>query len=115
MTAWNAIRAWTTVIDWELLSHFRANPIYIFATGIIWLTLGIALIFLLLKGNRLAPACGLILSTLYVLWYWIDRLTFQPSPEPNIIFSIVVSIVGLLIFNANLFWPSSRAFFKETQ
>src|SRR5262249_1700026 len=112
MTAWNGIRAWTAVIDWELLSHFRANPIYIFVTGITWLILGILLIFILLKAGRLpyghyiAPTCGLVLSILYVFWYWIDRLALQPSPEPNIAFSIVVSIVSLLIFDINLFWPS---------
>ncbi len=115
ITVWNGIRIWTTIADWEFLSRFRANPIYTFATGITWLAMGIALIALLLKGSRAAPACGLIASTLYVLWYWVDRLVLQPSPEPNIAFSTVVSFVGFLIFNIILFWPSSRAFFKETQ
>ena len=119
ITVWSGIRAWMAVVNWELLLRFRANPIYIFATGIIWVINGIALIAILLKGSRIpcghyvTPACGLVLSIAYVLWYWVDRLAVQVFPATNITFSIVVSIVGLVIFNINLFWPSSRAFFKE--
>ena len=115
ITTWNGIRAWTAVTDWELLSRFRANPIYTFTTGITWLVLGIGLGVTLLRGSRIAPACGLFLSLLYVLWYWVDRLAIQASPTTNIPFSIIGSTVGLLIFNIILFWPSSQAFFKETQ
>ena len=114
ITAWNSIRAWSAAANWELLSRFRANPVYIFTTGIIWLVVGIALIILLIKGSRFALICALTASILYVLWYWADRLVIQASPAPNIPFSLVVSIIGLIIFNANLFWPSSRTFFKET-
>jgi len=125
ITVWNGIRAWTAVANWEPLSRFRANPIYIFATGILWVIVGSALIITLLKGSRIPhilrvlrgrdviPACGLVLSITYVLWYWVDRLAIQVFPATNVTFSIVVSIVGLVIFNTNLFWPSSRAFFKE--
>jgi hypothetical protein len=125
ITVWSGIRAWAAIVNCELLSRFRANPIYVFATGILWIIVGSALIFTLLKGSRIpytlrvlrghdvVPACGLVLSITYILWYWVDRLAIQIFPATNITFSIVVSIVGLVIFNANLFWPSSRAFFKE--
>lgn len=113
MTTWNGIRAWTTLTNWDILSRFRANPSYIFATGIVWFMIGIVLIILFLKRNRIAPACGLTLSILYLLWYWVDRLVIQAYPAPNIVFSIIVSIILLITFNANLFWPSSQAFFKH--
>jgi hypothetical protein len=119
ITVWSGIRAWTAAVNWELLSRFRANPIYIFATGILWVITGIALTVVILKGrcipsgHYVTPACGLVLSIAYVLWYWVDRLAIQVFPATNITFSIIVSIVGLVIFNINLFWPSSRAFFKE--
>jgi hypothetical protein len=115
ITVWNGIRAWTTFANWELLTRFRANPAYIFATGIFWFVLGVALIVLILKGSRITPLCGFAVCILYILWYWVDRLFLQVSPVTNIPFSIVVSIIGLVIFNISLFWPSSRAFFKETQ
>jgi len=126
ITVWNGIRVWMAGVNWELLSRFRANPIYISATGITWLIVGMALLVILargsripytlrvLRGHKVAPVCGLILSASYVLWYWIDRLAIQAFPTTNVTFSIVVSIIGLVIFNANLFWPSSRAFFEET-
>jgi len=115
MTAWNGLRAWAAVANWDILSRFRANPTYIFATGIFWLVVGISLIVLLLKSSRVAPACGLAASVLYLAWYWVDRLMIQAMPETNIPFSIVVSASVLILFNLHLFWPSSQAFFKESQ
>lgn len=115
MTVWEGIRVWTAFTNWEILSRFRANPIYIFATGIIWFILGIVLILLIFKGHRYTLASGFALSLLYALWYWLDRLVIQVTPAPNITFSIVVTIITLVVFNTILFWPSSRAFFKELQ
>ena len=115
MTAWNGIRAWATVSNWENLSRFRANPIYIFSTGSIWFILGAVLMILIFKGYRHTPILGLIVSILYLTWYWVDRTFIQIAPAPNIPFSIVVSIVTLIVFNTILFWPSAQAFFKETQ
>lgn len=115
MTVWNGIRAWTVIANWDLLSRFNANPTYIFLTGIIWLVIDLVLIVILLRGSRLTLVFGLVASILYIIWNWVDKLVIQASPASNIPFSIVVSITGFLIFNTFLFWPSSRAFFKEMQ
>ncbi len=115
MTAWSAVRAWTSLANWEILTQFKANPFYIFATGIIWFILGIVLILLIFKGYRHTLAFSLIASLVYAVWYWFDRLFMQVTPAPNIAFSITGTIITLVIFNTILFWPSSQAFFKETQ
>lgn len=115
LTAWSGIRAWETIGSWQMLSRFSANPFYIFATGIIWFILGIALIFLIFKGNRHTLVITLALSLLYTLWYWLDRLAIQALPAPNVPFSLMITIITLVIFNSILFWPSSQAFFKEPQ
>jgi hypothetical protein len=115
MTAWGGIRFWATLVNWEILSRFRANVFYIFATGIIWFILGGILLVLIFKGHPRTLIIGPLLALLYAGWYWFDRLVMQISPAENGIFSIIVTAVLLIIFHIILFWPSSQAFFKETQ
>ncbi len=115
ITVWDGLRAWTAFADWEILTRFKSNPFYIFATGIIWFILGATLLVLIFKGYRHTLAFGLILSIVYALWYWLDRFTMQATPAQNAPFSIAVTIFILIVFNTILFWPSSQAFFKETQ
>jgi hypothetical protein len=115
ITVWDGIRAWTALTNWEIISRFHANPFYIFATGSIWFILGTLLLLLIFKGSRHTLLFGLILSILYALWYWFDRILVQVVPAPNLPFSITVTAITLIIFNIILFWPSARAFFKETQ
>lgn len=115
MTAWVGIRAWAALVNWDTLATFRANPIYIFATGLIWFILGAVLTALIFKGSRHALVVGPVFAILYVLWFWLDRLFVQVTPAPNGIFNVIVTAVMLIIFHLFLFWPSSQAFFKETQ
>jgi hypothetical protein len=115
ITVWDGIRAWTALANWEIISRFHGNPFYIFATGSIWFILGIVLLLLIFKGSRHTLLFGLVFSILYALWYWFDRLFIQVVPTPDLTFSITVTLITLAIFNGILFWPSSQAFFKETQ
>ena len=115
ITAWDGLRAWTALADWEILIRFKSNPFYIFATGIIWFILGATLLVLIFKGYRHTLAFALISSILYALWCWFDRFIMQVTPAQNVPFSIAVTIFILIVFNTILFWPSSQAFFKETQ
>lgn len=116
MTTWEGLRAVVAAADRELLSTYDANPAYIITTGLVWFLAGLALLAAFMTGKRYSPLAGLILSMLYIIWYWVDRLAIQVSPARNLAFSAVVSTLLLLVFNAALFWPSSRAFFtKETR
>lgn len=115
ITAWGGIRLWAALVNWEILSRFRANVVYIFATGIIWFILGVILLVLIFKGNRRTLVIGPLLALFYAGWYWFDRLVMQINPAANGIFGIIVTAVFLIIFHIILFWPSSQAFFKETQ
>lgn len=115
ITAWGGIRLWAALVNWEILSRFRANVVYIFASGIIWFILGIILLVLIFKGNRRTLVIGPLLAALYAGWYWFDRLVMQIGPAENGIFSLIATAVFLIIFHIILFWPSSQAFFKEIQ
>ncbi len=94
ITSWNAIRAYSAIANWDILREFGAPPAYIMTTGLIWSVTGLGLMYTLWVGKRLAFFGSLTVTGLYVAWYWFDRLVMQPSPAPNLGFSMVVS--GLL-------------------
>jgi hypothetical protein len=113
ITSWNAIRIYSALSNWQILSEFGAQPIYLLATGLGWTLASLWLFRQLWEGRRMAQKAALALAGLYFLWYWVDRLVIQPSPAPNLLFSSVFSTVILAIFTLNLFLPVSKAFFKK--
>ncbi len=115
ITTWNGLRAFTAIVNWHVLSRFDGNPVYIFFTGLVWFSAGLALFIILANGERFALRAGLILSMIYIVWYWLDRLVIQASPAGNVTFSAIVSVIALIVFDTLLFWPSSRAFFTRRQ
>lgn len=98
ITSWNAIRVFSAIANWDILREFGALPAYIMGAGLAWALAGLWLAYLLWAGKRPAFAAGLALAGLYFAWYWFDRLVMQPSPAPNLVFSIAASVFLLAIF-----------------
>jgi hypothetical protein len=113
ITSWNGIRAYSAIANWQVLKEFGANPIYILATGMFWTVASLWLFRAIWEGHRYAIRAGLTTAGLYTLWYWCDRIIFQPAPAPNIFFSIVVSVIFLVFFIITLSIPASRGFFNK--
>lgn len=113
ITAWNGFRAWVAVADWDILLHYDGNPVYTAASGLIWLIAGCVLVDGLLNRRVYAWRATLIVSMIYMIWYWTDRLFIQVSPSSNLIFSAVTSVIIFIAFAVFLFWPSSRAYFMR--
>jgi hypothetical protein len=111
ITSWNGIRAYSAIANWQVLKEFGANPVYLLATGLFWAITGLWLFRAIWKGYRYAFRAGLTTAGLYTLWYWCDRLIFQPAQAPNIFFSIFMSVVFLAFFIITLCLPASKAFF----
>lgn len=98
ITSWNSIRAYSAIANWDILQEFGAPPAYITTTGLTWAIAGLWLAYALWAGKRLAFFGGLALAGLYLAWYWFDRLAMQPSPAPNLVFSLVASALLWVIF-----------------
>lgn len=98
ITSWNVIRVYSAIANWDILREFGAPPAYIMGTGLAWAAAGLWLAYALWVGKQLAFTGGLILPVLYLAWYWFDRLVMQPSPAPNLGFSLAASGLLLAIF-----------------
>jgi hypothetical protein len=98
ITIWNALRAFSAVANWQILIEYKAESAYILATGLIWSLTGLGFIISILKQDRFSIRSGLVISGLFYLWYWCDRLFIQSSQAPNVLFSAVFSTVLLAVF-----------------
>ncbi len=108
ITSWNAIRLYSAVANWGILREFGAPPAYIMASGLAWVISGLWLAYALWVGRPFAFFGGLTVAGLYLAWYWFDRLVMQPSPAPNLVFSVAASMLLLAIFVFGMVW--SREF-----
>lgn len=113
ITVWNGIRTWVAIADWNLILRYGGNPVYVAASGLLWCIAGLFLFWSLTSRRDRAWHAALLLSALYLIWYWVDRLFLQVSPSNNIPFSVAASIVIFGVFIGFLFWPSSRAIFTR--
>ncbi len=113
ISAWNAIRAGTTLLHWNTLTRFGAPSIYLLSTGIFWAIIGLFLFKALWEGTNYGFRAGLLISVLYFAWYWFDRLVVQVSPAPNFIFSLIVSVALTAYFIFSLAIPDSRDYFTK--
>lgn len=104
ITSWNALRAYSAAANWDILREFGALPAYIMGTGLAWAAAGLWLAYALWARKRPALAGGLAWAAAYFAWYWFDRLVMQPSPAPNLVFSIAVSGLLLAIFVFGMIW-----------
>jgi hypothetical protein len=74
-TGLNLLRLILTIQSWNFLaSLLPVSPWYLALTGLVWTFLGCALIWGLWRRLSWAPVATRIVSAIYLLYYWIDRL-----------------------------------------
>lgn len=94
---WKLLRTARAIFDWQVLLEYGAPAIYLLASGLFWaLAIGGLLAGLFRAWPKLRRA-GIAISVLYWVWYWADRLFIQASPAPNLIFSVIFSILFLAV------------------
>lgn len=113
ITSWYCIRIYSAIVNWQVLIEFGAIPAYILGTGIFWTLVSLWLVTIFWQGKPYAARFGSITAAVYFLWYWLDRLVIQPTPAPNVMFSMVVSTISLTIFMIVLNIPASKSFFNK--
>jgi len=105
MTAWNGLRAWTSIAWQGVLNEFSAHPspIVTAVSGGVWMVFGIILVWGV--WQKRPWTANLLVGTAagYSVWYWIERLVWQ-NPHPNWLFAVIVNLAGIvfILFNARL-------------
>jgi len=110
LTVWNALRLWTAFAWRERLAEFASvpGPVYIGITGAIWLILGSLVLWSLWMATRWRRMLVLASALLYTVWYWGDRLLFQPG-RADWLFSAVVNLLLLL----HVFYALNSDYFRR--
>lgn len=111
----NLIRLTEAIRTWDFLASLPGvNPLYIALTGLIWALLGFPLAWSLWRGYAQAPKATRILTLLYALYYWLDRLFVAQNVNAasNWLFAAITTIVMILI----IFWilGRSKIYFRRT-
>ena len=107
LTAWNSIRLYAALSDWDALAEFapRPGPLYISITASFWTFGGFALARLILRPSPRARLFAALYFFGYAAWYWADRLLLQ-APHSNWPFALaatllLLAIVCLAVLNRN--------------
>jgi hypothetical protein len=106
-TGLNLLRLILTIQSWNFLAGLlTVSPWYLALTGLVWTILGCALIWGLWLRIAWAPNVARLLSGIYVLYYWVDRLFVadRSGLEASWPFTLVICLVLLLW----IFWLFTR-------
>ncbi len=114
-TLWNIVRAITGIAWFGTLAQYATppGPIYIVATGVVWVLAGLFLIWCMLRGKAWTRIAILTGSGLYALWFWVDRLIVQPGVRANWAFTLVVTILFLAFMAAVVLDPRIQSILER--
>lgn len=116
-TAWNGLRLFETIVNWEILIKFDAQPgpIYMAIFSLVWCLAGLVAFLGLLRGNYYLWMFMIKLITiLYTIWYWVDRLLFQKT-NIYFLFPIVFTIIMILFITTIFNHRNTQNYFKQRE
>ena len=104
----NFTRVITTLQQWDFLSTLplSAPPAYLFASGLIWSLLSLAVMWGLLAAKAWVLKSMKAYSILYGLYYWLEQWLVKSNPlrMTNWPFIMIVTLLCISL----VFWISSR-------
>jgi hypothetical protein len=112
----NFIRFWAAIQNWETLVAIAISPApwYFALTGLFWGLLGCWLAWIVWQGHPGCKKAIAVLSGLYFLYFWLDRLAFQNHiPSRNTLFVAGVGILVVFYMVFTLLLPSNQEFFSR--
>jgi hypothetical protein len=104
----NLIRFIEAIRMWDFLASLPGvSPLYIALTGLIWALVGFPLAWGLWRGQAQAPKATRILTLVFALYYWLDRLLIAQNVNAgsNWLFAAVATVVMILF----IFWTLGRS------
>jgi hypothetical protein len=104
----NLIRFIEAIRTWDFLASLPGvSPLYIALTGLIWVLVGFPLAWSLWRGHAQAPIATRILTLVFALYYWLDRLLIAQTvtADSNWLFAAVATVVMILF----IFWALGRS------
>jgi hypothetical protein len=112
----NLIRFWAATQNWEILASLGVSPgpWYFALTGLVWGLLGCWLVWIVWRRRQGCRRAIIVLSGLYFLYYWLDRLAFQnhiPLSNTPFIAGFGILVVFYIVFT--LLLPSNQEFFSR--
>ncbi len=118
VTIQNGVRFGSAIAAWDILREFATppGPLYIALTGLFWALAGSAISYGLYLGRPWARRATAIAITLYMVYYWLDRLLVQSqSPRPNWPLALAITVYTLGLTAEALALPRNATFFTERE
>jgi hypothetical protein len=112
LASWNGLRLGTAIFFWKTLTEYGAHPLYIAASGGVWLIAAFWLVWGLWQGKTWGWMAAFSGIAGYVAWYWLDRLVLQ-KPHANWPYALTATVVSLLIVLPILFLHNTRLYFQR--
>ena len=116
-TSWNGFRLYETILNWDILIKYNSQPgpLYMVVFSLIWFLLSLVAIIGFLKGDPKRWSLILkLISFLFTIWYWVDRLLFQKT-QISFLFPLVLTILMLLFILTLLNHRQTKNYFKQRE
>jgi hypothetical protein len=115
MTAWNLVRLVTSIGWRDTLETYvpRPGPFYTGLTGAIWTLMGLFLFWSFIRGATWTRMALLITGFVYAVWFWADKLFFQPLLRANWPFILLTTIILLSFTTAFVLDPHNQIYFVK--
>jgi hypothetical protein len=110
------IRLIATLSMWDFLASLPGiSPFYLAATGLIGALIGLPLAWGLWRGHPLARKALLVLTAIYAIYYWLERLALSASTDSltNWPFSTFLTLALVITILGSLSLRDVKAFFGE--
>jgi hypothetical protein len=97
LMAWNALRLWTSLTWYSVLTEFsaRPGPLIIASAGLLWVVTGLTLLWGIWQNKKWTAKLFVGSAAGYTIWYWGERLIWQ-EPRPNWPFAVILNLVVLI-------------------
>lgn len=116
-TGWHFYRSIQALLDFQTLSSLGlvVSPLYLAGNGLVWGAAGAFLSWVIWKRKPWSPTAGTLLSFLYMIYFWADRMLFA---QPDVLIrrwpvNLVLTILGLGGALITLNHSSSRRYFQK--